>query len=152
GKFTALEEGTLTLKIPGDSSHGVSRYSVLHVIGDDGWKMATVQEWIPDPAELITTKDIEWLVGEWSAKNGDAEAHVKYEWDQAKVFLRGQYTLNRSGKQAASGTHVIGKNPDGGLRSWVFDSSGTFGESVWSKDDNRWVIEATGTLPDGNEV
>jgi uncharacterized protein (TIGR02246 family) len=152
GKYTALEEGTLTLKMPGDTTPGVSRYSVLHVHGEDGWKMATVQEWVPDPAEFITLKDVEWLVGEWSAKNAEAEASVKYDWDADKAFLRGQYALKRHGKAASNGTHIIGKNPDGGLRSWVFDSSGGFGESVWSRDDNRWVIEASGTLPDGNEV
>src|SRR5262249_18532018 len=70
GKYTALEEGTLTLKVPGDPAPGVSRYSVLHVHGDDGWKIATAQEWVADPAEFITLKDVEWLIGEWSAKNG----------------------------------------------------------------------------------
>jgi uncharacterized protein (TIGR02246 family) len=152
GKHTALEEGTLALKLPGDSSPGVSRYSVLHVHGDDGWKMATVHEWVPDPGELITLKDVEWLVGEWSAKSAEAETHVKYAWDEERAFLHGRYTLKRDGKQAGSGTHVIGKNPDGGLRSWVFDSSGSFGDSVWNLDEGRWVIEAAGTLPDGNEV
>jgi uncharacterized protein (TIGR02246 family) len=151
GKYTALEEGTLTLHTPGHDAPGVSRYSVLHVRGDDGWKMATVQEWVPDPAELITLKDIDWLVGAWSAKTADTEVSVQYDWDAGKAILRGHYTLKRHGKQAATGMHVIAKNPDGGLRSWVFDSSGSFGEGVWTKDDNRWVIEAEGTLPDGSE-
>jgi len=107
---------------------------------------------VPDPSELITLKDIEWLVGEWSAKHAEAEANVKYSWDEAKAFLRGQYTLKRDGKLATSGTHIIGKNPSGGLRAWVFDASGTFGESTWSNEENHWIIEGAGTLPDGSEV
>src|SRR5262249_1312906 len=63
-----------------------------------------------------------------------------------------RYTLKRDGKDVSSGTQVIGKNPGGGLRSWIFDSSGTFGEAVWARDGSRWVSEASGTLPDGSQV
>ncbi len=43
-------------------------------------------------------------------------------------------------------------NPTGGLRSWTFDSSGTFSNSQWSRDDNRWIDGATGVLPEGTEI
>jgi uncharacterized protein (TIGR02246 family) len=152
GRHTALEEGSLKLRLPGDKEPGVSRYSVLHVREDDGWKMASVREWVPDPQELVTLKDLEWLLGEWTAKSDEAEVRITYAWDEDKAFLRGRYVLKRGGKAASSGTQIIGKNPGGGLRSWVFDSSGTFGESLWSREENRWVIEAAGTLPDGSEV
>jgi uncharacterized protein (TIGR02246 family) len=152
GKYTALEEGTLSLKVPGESAASVSRYSVLHVREDDGWKMATVQDWVPDPSDLITLKDVEWLVGDWSAKSGDDVVSITYAWDEDRAFLRGRYTIIHAGKKRASGTHIIGKNPDGGLRAWLFDSTGSVGDSLWDLDDNRWVIEATGQLPDGTEV
>ncbi len=151
GRATALEEGALRLKLPGEKEPGESRYSVLHVREDDGWKMASVREWIPDPATLVTLKDVEWLLGDWVAKSDEAEVHVHYSWDEDKAFLRGRYTLKR-GKATSSGTQIIGKNPAGGLRSWMFDSTGTFGESVWTRDEGRWVIESEGTLPDGSEA
>jgi uncharacterized protein (TIGR02246 family) len=152
GRHTVLEEGTLKLRLPGDKEPGVSRYSVLHVQEDDGWRMASVREWVPDPQELVAVKDLEWLLGEWVAKSDQGELRITYAWDEAKAFLRGRYALKREGKDASSGTQIIGKNPAGGLRSWIFDSSGTFGESVWSRDEDRWVIEATGTLPNGSEM
>jgi len=151
GPATALEEGALKLTLPGDKEPGQSRYSVLHVHEDDGWKMASVREWIPDPATLVTVKDVEWMLGQWIAKTDEAEVRVTYAWDEDKAFLRGRYIVKR-GKVTMSGTQIIGKNPGGGLRSWVFDSSGTFGESVWTREGNRWVIDAGGTLPDGSEV
>jgi uncharacterized protein (TIGR02246 family) len=152
GRDTVLEEGALKLKLPGDDEPGVSRYSVLHVREDDGWKMAAVREWIPDPAHLVTVKQLEWLIGEWTAKTDHAELRIRYAWDEDKVFLRGRYTLKRGDKLLSSGTHVIGKNPTGGLRAWTFDSSGTFGEAVWMRDGSRWVSESAGTLPDGSEL
>lgn len=152
GRYTALEEGTLKLILPGEKEPGVSRYSVLHVREDDAWRMASVREWIPDPADLVSPKSLEWLIGQWSAKSEDAELHVRYAWDEDKVYLHGRYTLKRGGKTSSSGLQIIGKNPGGGLRSWHFDSSGVFGESVWMPEEGRWIIEAVGTLPDGSEV
>src|SRR5262249_42263807 len=67
-------------------------------------------------------------------------------------FLHGRYTLKRGDRVASTGTQVIGKNPQGGLRSWNFDSNGSFSESVWEREANRWVIRTEGTLPDGSET
>lgn len=152
GRHTALEEGALKLNLPGDSEPGESRYSVLHVQEDDGWRMASVREWVPDPAQLISLKDIEWLIGEWQAKSDDSDLRVSYAWDEDRAFIRSRYILKRNGEVAASGTQMIGKDPAGGLRSWLFDRSGTFSESAWSRDGKQWIIEAAGRLPDGSEV
>jgi uncharacterized protein (TIGR02246 family) len=152
GRHTALEEGSLKLKLPGEKEPGVSRYSVLHVREEDGWRMASVREWVPDPQELVSLKDVEWLLGDWVAGAGDIEVCISYAWDEDRAFLRGRYVRKHKGKALSSGTQVIGKNPGGGLRSWIFDSSGTFGESVWTRDEGRWVIEAAGTLPDESDV
>jgi uncharacterized protein (TIGR02246 family) len=152
GRYTALEEGTLKLTLPGEKEPGVSRYSVLHVKEEDGWRMASVREWLPDPAELVTLKDVEWLIGEWVGKSNEAEVRTTYAWDEDKAFLRCRYTVKTGDKVVASGTQMIGKDPSGGLRSWLFDSSGTTGDSWWARDEGRWVIEAVGTLPDGSEV
>jgi hypothetical protein len=150
GRQAALEEGALKLRLPGEKEPGVSRYSVLHVREDDGWRMASVREWVPDPAELVSLKDLDWLIGDWVAKEGDTELRTSYAWDEDHAFLRCRYTLKEGGNVVSSGTQVIGKDPAGGLRSWLFDRSGSFGESSWSRDENRWVLDATGTLPDGS--
>jgi uncharacterized protein (TIGR02246 family) len=152
GRYVAMEEGSLKLKLSGEAAPAESRYSVLHVKEDDGWRVASVREWVPDPAELVSPKDLEWLVGDWVAKGDGGELRLRYAWDEDKVYLRSRYSLRREGKVLSSGTQVIGKNPGGGLRSWLFDSSGTFGQSVWSHDGGRWVVEAEATLPDGSEV
>ena len=152
GPRTSVEEGILKLRLPGEKEPKISRYTVLHVREEEGWHMASVREWVPDPAELVTLKDVEWLLGEWTAKGPGGEVRVTYAWDEPKAFLRGRYTLSRDQRVVGSGTHIIGKDPTGGLRSWVFDGSGATGEGSWSRDEDRWVIETAGTLPDGNAV
>ncbi len=152
GRQTVLEEGRLKVQLPGAKEPSVSRYSVLHVREEDGWRMAFAREWVPDPAELVTLKDVEWLIGEWVARSEETEARITYTWDDDKAFLRGRYTLKKGSEVLSAGTQVVSKDPAGGLRSWQFDRSGSFGEWAWARDANRWVIEATGTLPDGSQV
>jgi uncharacterized protein (TIGR02246 family) len=152
GKHVALEEGTVKVTLAGEKTPGVSRYSVLHVREDDAWKMGSVREWVPDPAQLVSLKDVEWLVGEWSAKSGDATANVSYAWDDEKSSIRGKYVLKRGDKVIASGTQIIRKDPSGGLRSWQFDNNGSNAEWEWTREDGNWVIESQGILPDGSEV
>jgi uncharacterized protein (TIGR02246 family) len=151
GAQTALEEGTLKVQIPG-VERSESRYSVLHVREGDGWRVASVREWVPDPAEAVSLNDLAWLVGEWVAKAEKIEVRTIYSWGADKLTLQCRYTIRRDGKETSSGTQIIGKDPARGLRSWLFDRSGAFGESVWERDGDRWVIDAAGTLPDGSEL
>jgi hypothetical protein len=51
-----------------------------------------------------------------------------------------------------AGMQIVGWDPAAKqIRSWVFDSDGGFGEGVWSKKDNSWYIQLTGTLADGSK-
>lgn len=149
GARSALEEGMLRLRRAGDTESGESRYSVLHVRDEDGWRMALVREWVPDESERNALESIAWLVGEWSAQGKAGKLVTRYAWDESKTFLRCRYTLKQGDKTSSTGMQIIARDPAGGLRSWLFDSSGTYGESAWSRDGNRWLIEARGTLPDG---
>ena len=35
------------------------------------------------------------------------------------------------------------------IKSWVFDSEGGYGDGLWTRKGNQWVIKSTGVLPDG---
>ena len=65
----------------------------------------------------------------------------------SEVFGRGE-------KRFAAVRHqVIGWDPrTHRIRSWMFDSDGSFGESVWARDENRWIVKHTGTLADGSDA
>jgi len=152
GRGTATVEGAVTVKHPGDAPAVESRYTALHVNEDGVWRAASVREWVPDPATAVTPANLEWLVGEWTAKGNGGELKITYAWDESKVFINAKYAITKDGKQISQGTHIIGRNPDGGLRSWIFDSSGTFGDALWVRDDKRWISEANGVLPDGTEI
>ena len=49
-----------------------------------------------------------------------------------------------------SGMQIIGWDPAAKrIRSWTFDSNGTFSEGTWEQRGDRWFIRNRGTLPDG---
>jgi uncharacterized protein (TIGR02246 family) len=153
GRATALEEGTLRLTRRAQDEPEVTRYNAVHVRDGDKWQTAIVREVDVDPATLVTIKDLAWLVGEWSAKSDVAELKATFEWDEGKAFLIGHFELTEKGKPALKVTQRIGRDPvEGGLRSWVFEPSGGFGEGTWDREGKRWVIEAVGTLPDGSQT
>jgi uncharacterized protein (TIGR02246 family) len=145
---TAIEEGRFKVRV-GDGEPSASRYSVLHVREGGKWLMAVVREW---PAGVVSLSDLDWLIGTWAAKHDDTEVRTTYEWVWNKTFIRMRFTI-RQKDQTVSGFQMIGKDAESGeLRSWTFESAGGFGEATISRDGKRWVIAATGRLPDGSTM
>src|SRR5262249_44344843 len=61
-----------------------------------------------------------------------------------------EFKVKINGENAMQVSQRIGWDPIAKqIRSWVFDSEGGFGESLWSRDGDSWVIKATGVRPDG---
>jgi uncharacterized protein (TIGR02246 family) len=152
GRHTATEEGKLTVTRPGDKEPSVSFYTALHVLDEDGWRMASVRESAPAAADMVSLAAIEWLIGDWAAKAGDAEARISFAWDENKAFIVGKYSLRKKGKVLSSGTQMIGKGTEGELRSWQFDNTGAVGEWAWWRDGEKWQINSSETLPGGGEL
>ncbi len=147
----AAAKGVVTLQLPGDQPASKSRYTALHVLEDGKWRAASVSEWFPDPATDLTLEDLKWLVGEWTAEDEGGKLNIVYTWDEPRAFLTGKYTVTNDG-ESLSGMQIFGPNPEGGLRSWMFESNGTTSDGVWIREDDRWLHEGIAVLPDGTEV
>jgi hypothetical protein len=90
------------------------------------------------------------LVGEWVDDGGSAVVVSSCRWSDDGNFLLQDFELRLNGRDAMKVAQRIGWDPLARrIRSWVFDSEGGFGESVWTRDDDGWVIKATGVRPDG---
>lgn len=152
GRGLAMVQGHALVTKPGETQPEETRYRSLHVLEDGKWLAASVSEWEIDPATDVSVKNLEWLVGEWTSKGDGGDMTITYSWDDDKVFLIGKYSMVKDGKTISKGTQYFGKNPHGGLRSWMFDSTGTTSDAIWTRDGDRWLSEAHGILPEGNEV
>ena len=91
---------------------------------------------------------------EGTAKKADvAVAGISYsmsvEWTANKSFLINYFSMKRN-DTVIHGQEVIAWDPkEKKLKSWAFDSTGGFTQSLWRQDGSKWVIESKGVLADG---
>lgn len=116
------------------------------------WQVASVREFAddPDPTPADKLKDMEWLVGDWVDESPDVEVDASVQWDEGRNFIIGKYTIKRKGQKLLVTDQRIGWDPvQQKIRSWFFTTDGGFGEGVWTRSGDRWVVKITGTSGDG---
>lgn len=150
----ALEDGTMTVT-QADGAVETGRYAAIWIKSDGKWLLSNVRD-LPAVATAGKSaasqqlKALEWLVGDWADTDKRGEVQLTCRWDGSQSFLLQHFTVKPAEGEAFSVTQRIGWDPAAGqLRSWIFDSKGGFAEGFWTRDGNQWVVETTGTLPDG---
>jgi len=150
---SAVSEVTLRLKNDQGQVIASSWRNTLLVREDGQWKVALVQEWDRDNSLDDSLKDLEWLIGTWRMDTKDRDVTTTYEWDENKAFIRGKYTVKQGDKVTESGTQILGQDhAEGGIRSWVFQSDGGFGDGLWTRDGKNWTVDFGGVTPDGKKL
>ena len=150
----AMEEGTVRVIRPAEPPSD-STYLAIHVKKDGQWKLDSVRETdVPDvPAASPQLQDLAWLVGEWGDQSPDAAIAANVTWTKNKTFLSYAFKASAPEMDDLEGTQVIGWDPAAGtIRSWMFDSDGGFGEGIWTKRDNSWIVKFSQVLPDGRKA
>jgi hypothetical protein len=95
-------------------------------------------------------RDLDWLIGTWTAKRDDTEITTKYQWWGEKSFSRMDITI-KDKQKTIKGFQMIGKDASTGqLRSWTFDPDGSFGEANWSRDGKKWVLDSAAVMSTGD--
>jgi uncharacterized protein (TIGR02246 family) len=151
GSDLAVEVGTTKeTPQPGEAPDN-DRYTVLHVKRDGKWLMAFARDEEGDPpTNHEQLQALSWLVGDWVDDGGNSVVRSSCRWSDDGNFLLQDFKLELNGKNAMNVSQRIGWDPLAkSVHSWVFDSEGGYGESVWSRDGDSWIIKATGVRPDG---
>jgi hypothetical protein len=97
---------------------------------------------------------LEWLVGDWTgeAEEGGVE-RLSVAWADNENFLTATFSTTVKNVPVGSATQRIGWDPEAKrIRSWVFDSTGGFGEGTWAQDGKNWVVKTTSVLQGGQKV
>lgn len=150
----ALEDGSLEYASP-EGGKESNRYAVVWVKSGDKWVISSARD-LPAEVEDLPSlaygqlRPLEWLVGEWENDGGKGEVKMTGRWAPNKTFLMMEYEVKREGADPMTVTQRVGWDPlNGVVRSWVFDSTGGFGEAYWERDGKQWIAGAAGVLPDG---
>jgi uncharacterized protein (TIGR02246 family) len=148
----------ITSKIDPPITQMFSHMSVMVVLvknKDGKWEIEGAREKPPMPASYEHLKQLEWLVGDWSA-NSEKAKNVHFtlhcHWTENKSFLICMYTVKNL-DAVHHGTEVIGWDAkEKKIRSWVFGSSGGFTQGMWKQDGKSWTIDIAGESAEGEDV
>jgi uncharacterized protein (TIGR02246 family) len=150
----AIEQGTTKLLAPNAEPEEIE-YSAVNVKRDGKWLLDRVTD---KSKEDIQThyeqlKALEWMVGNWTDEAGDAAVELDCNWTKNKNFLTRAFKIFIADQIDFSGMQIIGWDPAAKtIRSWTFDSNGTFADATWEHRGGRWFIRNRGVLPDGRSA
>ncbi len=150
----AIEDGTAAI-LSADGDVASSTYVAIHVKKDGKWFLNSVRETdLPEwPSGGNELEQLAWLVGDWADEAEDATTYSRWQWTRNGRFLTNNFGVSIDGQMALEGTQVVGWDPDAQrIRSWVFDSEGGFGEGVWLRVGDQWIVKTKSTLADGSHA
>ena len=156
----AIENGTARIT-QAKEEPDESTYTALLVKHEGKWLLdrVTEDETAATPAEPPSNyehlKDLDWMVGSWidNDDNDGTTIHTDCSWTKNKNFLTRSFAVVIGDEVDMAGMQIIGWDPAANqIHSWVFDSDGGFGEGKWTRKGNRWIVQQSGTLPDGGKA
>jgi uncharacterized protein (TIGR02246 family) len=150
----AIEQGTAKILAP-NAEPEETEYSAVDVKREGKWLLDRVTDTskVVIPTHYEQLKPLEWMVGNWTDEAGDAEVELDCNWTKNKNFLTRAFKVYVEGQIDMSGMQVIGWDPAAkAIRSWTFDSNGTFAEATWEQHGDRWFVRNRGVLPDGRSA
>jgi uncharacterized protein (TIGR02246 family) len=134
-----------------DDEPNNSTFVAILVREEGAWLFDSIHETqvLPPTSTPDQLESLDFLVGRWVDDTDDARVESSVFWSANQAFLVRTYEVQRD-DDIQRGTQVIGWDPrQERIRSWTFDSEGSFGEGLWSSDDDAWRVKLTQTLADG---
>lgn len=151
GGDTAIVDGVTTVVSP-NAEPALSAYTAIFVKQDGKWLLDTVHESdLPTPeTPRQALKPLEWMVGSWQDESDAATVSSVMRWSPSQAFLIRSYDVIREDEEPFQGTQIIGWDPAvKQIRSWAFNSDGSFSEGSWSQNGAEWIVRKSETMADG---
>lgn len=147
----ATIEGKSTAYFP-KSDPNSTAFSAVLVKDGDRWLVDSVQETAlaTPPSAESALKELEWLIGDWKDDSPGITVECSAHWAANHSFLVRSYRVEKENQPPWEGTQIIGWDPRSKqIRSWTFDSDGSFDEALWTRHGDTWQVVLTRTLEDG---
>jgi len=136
---------------PAKGAATTTRYTLVKVRKGDHWEISQMNEREAPPLNAYAKlAALEWLVGNVARQERKSNRPVQNQLGGRQNFL--VRTIHVQGNETTTdGWEIIGWDPvRQQIRSWIFDSNGGFGETIWVNNGDDWLIRASNVLPDGS--
>jgi uncharacterized protein (TIGR02246 family) len=150
----AVEQGTARTLAP-KAGLEATEYSAVFVKREGQWLLDRVTDKAKEaaPSRYEQLKPLEWMIGRWVDKDDKVDIRTECQWTKDRSFIRRSFTVAVDGQPNMSGMQIVGWDPTTKtIRSWTFDSDGSFAEATWTFKKGRWFIENKGVLADGRKA
>ncbi|KAA5539067.1 SgcJ/EcaC family oxidoreductase [Roseiconus nitratireducens] len=147
----AKVEGRTIVGVPGEAPVE-SSFSAIAVKQDGKWMIDSIEEMpLPQPpTSYDALKQLDWLVGQWVDDSDQTRVDTTVRWSPNQAFLIRSFVASDDQGVSQQGTQVIGWDPRSQeIRSWTFNSDGSFGDGVWSQSGEDWLIKSSQTTAEG---
>ncbi len=147
----ALERGKATVTTQAGETVA-SSYRTIYLKQGDRWLIDRVtEEIVPEvKSNYEKLKGLEWIIGNWVDPVDGKKVKIECSWTRNKNYISRAYTISAETETESSGLQIIGWDPkQKEIRSWLFDSSGTFVFGTWHQQQDRWVVPSVATFADG---
>lgn len=144
-------DGEVVISIPGEDSTS-TLFTAILVNQEGKWRIDLIEETpAPVPSDSYEAlAELDWMLGEWVDDGGDVQVNTKVSWAANGAFMLRSFVVTTADDVLRQGTEIIGWDPRSDeIRSWSFQSDGSFGDGTWSKNGDDWIVKASQTLPDG---
>ncbi|CAN5262015.1 hypothetical protein BH11PLA2_BH11PLA2_32180 [soil metagenome] len=154
GSEVLLVDGVAEIKNGDDTD--LSRFESLWVKTATGWQLSRVRELANVAAggdsNYDRLKELEWLVGDWTADSAAYKVAFNVKWGKNKNFLVCEQSVTADGKELVTVHKILGWDPVyDSVRTWVFDSDGGFGGALLSREGNSWYESSEALTRNGGE-
>jgi uncharacterized protein (TIGR02246 family) len=153
----AVIRGTAHVLVPGEEPND-SEFTVVRVKQNGQWlidRVSEIEKEKPAPSAYERLKELEWMIGSWHDDDPRPSVEIQTDvaWTKNRNFITRAFAVAIGDRVNRSGMQIVGWDPvEKQIRSWVFDSDGSFGEGTWSRKGDRWTIHNTLTLSDGGKA
>lgn len=147
----ALETGTATVTRDEEVMFD-SGYSVVYVKIDGKWLIdrVTEEEIEYRPSNYEHLQGLEWMIGSWVDASDDFVIEFECQWTANQNFISRKYSVSNAEGVESSGLQIIGWDPnEEQIRSWLFDSSGSYVMGTWTQNEDSWTVNSVATLVGG---
>lgn len=151
----AIEEGITEVTPVDGGLPTAAAFTAVLVKKDGEWYFESVHETIArPPSNAERFEDLEWLIGDWTGGETKGESSVaSYGWAENRNFIVSTFATTVNGVPVVGGTQWIGWDAvEKQIRSYSFYSGGGIGESVWTKNENKWLIKTSAKTADGKKI